>query len=846
MYVVFGICAAAVLGALGFVTAHVLRLERREQATQAAAKADESIRLALWRMDSAVNAIIAKEAARPYFEYQPFYVADRAYTKMFEDVRPGEVLVPSPLLLGAGDYIKLHFQRLADGSIVSPQVPTGNMRDLAESAYVESQSVIDAEDRLHTLAALITRPAETLGGARDAATRSPAEAKKEIVSGSVTLQGDDTPRGPSKVARSAAPIEPPQSLREYEARSQSANLAANSAPPSRVVSQQRALASGSKEAEKAGDVSDRSNDFGESDKQVALQRATMPSALSTQDESKVAAADGNRAEPEVKREPADRASSDTNSPTPVSPSSAAPAVQAPAATPSTGGVQVAHAPAPSTSALAKPDAAARAKAASAPGSPSAKSQPTKRRTGGGGASESADRRADAEQLTERKGADSATPSSPPAPRAERVISPVAPGSGIGVDPSPLGLDALKSGIQGLAYQPEPAIELTSFAPAWVTISPRELVYMRTVHTTSTTLDQGLWIDWPRLVAFLQQSTADLVPGAEIRPISIFADGDAAALGRRLASLPAELHWTPPTIAPVRSWTPARTTLVLTWIATLVAIGAIGLVLHSSTDLAERRGRFVSAVTHELRTPLTTFVMYSQMLADGMVTSDDARRDYLQTLKSEATRLSRIVENVLEYARLGRKKKSVPCEPIHVADLVARIEPALQLRAQQCGTRLVVESPGPCDATVRADSATVERILYNLVDNACKYACASPARENQTGSSNPMPVTDSVPGEQACTKGRTPLAPITLSLHLSSHAVTFSVRDQGPGIPATERPRIFKPFHRGAHHSDGSIPGLGLGLALARGLAHTLGGTLDLHPTSVGTQIDLTLPLATSG
>ncbi len=69
------------------------------------------------------------------------------------------------------------------------------------------------------------------------------------------------------------------------------------------------------------------------------------------------------------------------------------------------------------------------------------------------------------------------------------------------------------------------------------------------------------------------------------------------------------------------------------------------------DLSERRRIFVSAVTHELRTPLTTFRLYTDMLADGMVSGEEKRRSYLERLRGEAQRLSHLVENVLFYARL---------------------------------------------------------------------------------------------------------------------------------------------------------------------------------------------------
>src|SRR5690606_2621240 len=122
-------------------------------------------------------------------------------------------------------------------------------------------------------------------------------------------------------------------------------------------------------------------------------------------------------------------------------------------------------------------------------------------------------------------------------------------------------------------------------------------------------------------------------------------------------------------------------LVITWIAVLAAVVAGGLILRASMRLAERRGRFVSAVTHELRTPLTTFRRYSDMLAEGAIPDEGRRQEYLRTLQAESQRLGTIVENVLEYARLGsaraggrRAPGDHPPEPL--APALAAMEPDL--------------------------------------------------------------------------------------------------------------------------------------------------------------------------
>ena len=143
-WITFGACAAAVIAALGWTTASILRLERAERAARQQADLQERIRVALWRMDSIIAPRIAEEAARPYFHYASFYAPKRAYTRMLSPVLPGEVLVPSPLLKFSDPYIRLHFQVDPHGGVVSPQVPTGSLRALAEESYTTSADITAA------------------------------------------------------------------------------------------------------------------------------------------------------------------------------------------------------------------------------------------------------------------------------------------------------------------------------------------------------------------------------------------------------------------------------------------------------------------------------------------------------------------------------------------------------------------------------------------------------------------------------------------------------------------------------------------------------------------------------
>jgi signal transduction histidine kinase len=141
------------------VSAMALELERAESRTRRQAALDENVQLALWRMDSALAPLIAEEGMRPYFTYTAFYPAERAYTQMFEVVEKGDVLVASPLLTYTSPRVRLHFQFGPDGRLNSPQVPGGNMRDLAESRFLPPGRLEGMARRLDDLRRLVSEPA---------------------------------------------------------------------------------------------------------------------------------------------------------------------------------------------------------------------------------------------------------------------------------------------------------------------------------------------------------------------------------------------------------------------------------------------------------------------------------------------------------------------------------------------------------------------------------------------------------------------------------------------------------------------------------------------------------------
>jgi len=336
-----------------------------------------------------------------------------------------------------------------------------------------------------------------------------------------------------------------------------------------------------------------------------------------------------------------------------------------------------------------------------------------------------------------------------------------------------------------------------------------LLLARRVQVGNQTVVQGCWLDWQQLKSHLQGLVADVLPEVELTPLSAI---EQPLVSRVLATLPVQLSVPPPALPPV-AWTPIRVSLVVAWACLLVTALAAAMMLHSVVALSERRGAFVSAVTHELRTPLTTFRMYAEMLSAGMVPDVDQRQRYLETLRIEADRLAHLVENVLQYARLERGRPGKRREEVSLSRLLDRCQSRLADRAVQAEMKLAVELPEDCgELTLATDTSAVEQILFNLVDNACKYAASAADKR------------------------------IHLTFDVQPKRVQMSVRDHGPGISAAGRRRLFQPFSKSVHEAANSAPGVGLGLALSRRLASDLGGRLELRsPDGGGCEFVLTLP-----
>ncbi len=327
--------------------------------------------------------------------------------------------------------------------------------------------------------------------------------------------------------------------------------------------------------------------------------------------------------------------------------------------------------------------------------------------------------------------------------------------------------------------------------------------------------QGLLVDWPLLQAELLKQIVTPLKGARLEPWRGQPNAaltDTGFIQAGLPSIMAELVDDGPLSSLVVGRNTTSIILVFCWIAAVIAFVAVGIMLRNTVLYGERRSRFASAVTHELRTPLTTFRMYSEMLADGVITEDVKRQQYLETLRSESDRLSGLVENVLAYARLEEGRHRAAARRVEFGQLIESLRTFLSRRCDVEGRPCSIDSEGAQDRTLSIDVESVEQVLFNLVDNACKY-------------------------------GVNPEQPeIEVHAILDESTLCFQVRDYGPGIAPTQARAIFKAFNRGARASD-PAPGIGLGLALARQMAAFMNGSLTLRDDiDVGAMFVLTIPI----
>lgn len=232
-------------------------------------------------------------------------------------------------------------------------------------------------------------------------------------------------------------------------------------------------------------------------------------------------------------------------------------------------------------------------------------------------------------------------------------------------------------------------------------------------------------------------------------------------------------------------------------------------------LDEAKSAFVSIAAHELRTPLTSISGYVEMLLDGDAGALNAQQsDYLEIVAASADRLLTLTRELLDVARLESGRLELLLQPTDLCALVARViaEHRPQLDAREQHIELSAHETLPL---ALIDPGRAIQIIANLVSNASKFSPAG--------------------------------AQIRVSLALSGEAPGFlqvAVADDGPGIAAADRARLFRPFARGTAAQLSGAGGSGLGLYITKSLVELHGGQIVLESGPAGgTQVAVTLPTA---
>jgi signal transduction histidine kinase len=214
--------------------------------------------------------------------------------------------------------------------------------------------------------------------------------------------------------------------------------------------------------------------------------------------------------------------------------------------------------------------------------------------------------------------------------------------------------------------------------------------------------------------------------------------------------------------------------------------------HRSRLDARRKTSFVSNVSHELKTPLTSIRMYAELLGERRVRDEEKQRRYLGIIITESQRLTRLINNVLDFSRIEQNRKAYNITRMDAAQTVRDVLDRLAVRIQEAGMYVRTELP-PEGLPFHTDHDVLEQVLINLVDNAMKYAAAG--RE------------------------------LRVELCSTPGGARLRVLDRGPGIPPSAQEKVFEKFYRTDHALTGGKAGCGLGLTISRKMLRELGGDL---------------------
>lgn len=236
-------------------------------------------------------------------------------------------------------------------------------------------------------------------------------------------------------------------------------------------------------------------------------------------------------------------------------------------------------------------------------------------------------------------------------------------------------------------------------------------------------------------------------------------------------------------------------------------------------LAEMKSNFVSSVSHELRAPIASVRLMAEGLESGRVSESAKQREYFRFIVQECRRLSALIENVLDFARIEQRRKEYDFEPTDLAVLVRETTELMSSYGAERAVTIECDIAASGGATellsdIFLDGRAIQQALVNLIDNAIKH---------------------SPPGSRV-------IVGLTVTEH-NPTLVQLWVEDQGAGIPAADHERIFERFYRRGSELRRETAGVGIGLSIVKHVAEAHGGRVLLRSApGQGSRFTLELPL----
>jgi signal transduction histidine kinase len=284
----------------------------------------------------------------------------------------------------------------------------------------------------------------------------------------------------------------------------------------------------------------------------------------------------------------------------------------------------------------------------------------------------------------------------------------------------------------------------------------------------------------------------------------------------------------------RAASTARLTLGLLIAVLLLAIGIgswlIVRSLNSELKLARQKTDFVGNVSHELKTPLTSIRMFSELLAEGRVADPAKQRSYLDIITAEAARLTRLINNVLDFSRMERGEKKYNFQPCDLAEVVRAAAQTFRPHLEAGGFKFDCTLPD-APISVHGDADALSQIIVNLLSNAEKYS------NGPASTPSPRPSGERAGARESesdlLTKNKKEIA-LQLARRESPlpHA-EVKVLDRGSGVPRGSEEKVFEKFYRAHDSLSSGVQGSGLGLTIARQIARAHGGDVVYEPRNGG-------------